>query len=65
MYEPRANHYANKWYSPSDSYIHIPAVEGQLKCGSVAEFDVLYSTPPDTNYKFFVQVRSLIPVYFY
>ena len=56
MYEPRAYHYANKWFSPTNSYIHIPAVERQVECGSTLDLDVLYSTPPDTDYKFFIQV---------
>ena len=58
MYEPRAYHYANKWFSPSNSYIHIPAVERRVECGSTLDLDVLYSTPPDTDYKFFIQVLS-------
>ncbi|XP_076102752.1 alpha-2-macroglobulin-like isoform X5 [Mytilus galloprovincialis] len=58
MYEPSSYHHAQKWFSPSNSYIHIPSVENKVKCGSTLDLDVLYSTPLDTRYKFFVQVLS-------
>ncbi|XP_071167643.1 alpha-2-macroglobulin-like isoform X4 [Mytilus edulis] len=58
MYEPSSYHNAKKWFSPSNSYIHIPSVESKVKCGSTLDLDVLYSTPLDTRYKFFVQVLS-------
>ncbi|XP_052100569.1 alpha-2-macroglobulin-like isoform X3 [Mytilus californianus] len=58
MYEPSSYHNAQKWFSPSNSYIHIPSVENKVKCGSTLDLDVLYSTTLDTRYKFFVQVLS-------
>ncbi|CAC5364883.1 LRP1 [Mytilus coruscus] len=58
MYEPSSYHNAQKWFSPSNSYIHIPSVENKVKCGSTLDLDVLYSTTLDTQYKFFVQVLS-------
>ncbi|XP_061179924.1 alpha-2-macroglobulin-like [Saccostrea echinata] len=47
-----------RWYSPSDSYIQIEDNQQPLACGKDVHLDLLYSTPNDTNYNFYIMVMS-------
>lgn len=45
-----------RWYSPSNSYIQIDSFKQPVACGKDFQLDILYSTPSDTNYNFYVMV---------
>nr|XP_034308643.1 pregnancy zone protein isoform X4 [Crassostrea gigas] len=47
-----------RWYSPSNSYIQIDSFKQPVACGKDFQLDILYSTPSDTNYNFYVMVMS-------
>lgn len=49
-----------RWYSPSNSYIQIDSFKQPVACGKDFQLDILYSTPSDTNYNFYVMVSFQI-----
>lgn len=49
-----------RWFSPSNSYIQIDSFEQPVACGKDFQLDILYSTPNDTNYNFYVMVSFQI-----
>lgn len=53
-----------RWYSPSNSYIQIDSFKQPVACGKDFQLDILYSTPSDTNYNFYVMVSFKFQIYY-
>lgn len=47
-----------RWFSPSNSYIQIDNFKQPVACGKDFQLDIIYSTPKDTDYNFYVMVMS-------
>lgn len=45
-----------RWFSPSNSYIQIDNFKQPVACGKDFQLDIIYSTPKDTDYNFYVMV---------
>ena len=64
LYQPSTSMYIQRWFSPSDSSIQIEDIPEPVKCGQDLKLGILYSTPPDTRYRFHVVVSTVYRHYY-
>lgn len=58
LYEPQGYASARRWYSPSNSYMHIERITSTPSCGEMLDVKVMYTTDPNTTYRFYYMVMS-------
>ncbi|XP_021351698.1 alpha-2-macroglobulin-like isoform X2 [Mizuhopecten yessoensis] len=58
LYQPQGYLSARRWYSPSNSYMHIERVSSTASCGQMLDVNVMYTTEANTTYKFYYMVMS-------
>ncbi|XP_052279729.1 ovostatin-like isoform X1 [Dreissena polymorpha] len=57
-YTPSSSKSLTRWYSPSNSFIYMPAVKEEGKCGQDLVLDVFYTAQVDSNYIFSARVMA-------
>ncbi|KAG8180424.1 hypothetical protein JTE90_022773 [Oedothorax gibbosus] len=53
---PSAYQSLSPFYSPSGSYIQLANVEETIPCGTQKQFKLLFTSPPNSEYKFYYEV---------